>query len=620
MTSPQPATTLARQLFQRPTASEINARIERFKTRRYGGDGSSWTPAQPRPSREADLVIDGDQTADGLGARLAQPADNGPTTQCPKAAALKPPVVYQPEAKHSEVAKHRAIAVPVRVMCVAGDTAAGILLSQLIYWTRHSTNVAGRDGRIFKSASDWQHETGMSWKVQHRARLHLLRDGLIEERKHAMPARLEFRLNLPALADRLGTLANVRVDQQMLQSFSTLMGPTAELLMGRPYLYFSLLATVLPLHAAMLCSRLLLTSRMPGLRLSRALEVEHLASWADTGHSLWSTVRMVRMHRDVWRDQTGLTRDQWQTARRKLREVGVLVERQHNFPRRVDLGVDMHALAKLLREGADRAKQVAPSEPRLSQPAESPDPACSNRPILPPTIARSSLYLHGLKALQPPPPQHAARASDGCRPLAFSGFGWGGGEGYAIAVVSTQQALLTAPPVTGQAKNPGCGGQSNTSRPNGGLAMQSKPEAVSALNTALGASGDAAVVWPAVFSDGDRQQAMRYAALLGSEDLQQVLDEIGWQQAAGRQIRSPVALLRTLCSRVQAGTFAPDGAHRIAAARREADDARPRKAPSVVPTRCPQSPEMPDRRSRPSPELVARLAALKTALGGRRAA
>ena len=565
------------------------------------------------------MAINGGHTDGGDGAGLAQPGDNGPTPQCLQAADVRPPVAHQPEAKRGEVAKHRAIAVPVRVMCVAGDTAAGILLSQLIYWTRHSTNVPCGDGWIFKSARDWQHETGMSWKVQHRARLHLLGEGLIEERKHAMPARLEFRVKLATLADRLGALVNVRIDQQTLQSFSTLVGPTAELLLGRPYLYFSLLATVLPLHAAMLCSRLLLTSRMPGLRLSRAMEVEHLASWADTGHSLWSTVRMVRMHRDVWRDQTGLTRDQWQTARRKLREVGVLAERQHNFPRRVDLGVDMHALAKLLRKGADRVKQAALSEPHHCQPAESPDPACSNRPILPPTIARSSLYLYGLKALQPPP-QHAARAPIGRRPVVFSGFGWGRGEGYAIAVVSTQQTPLNASPVTGQSKKPGSGGQGNTSQPTGGLASRSKPVAVSALNAALGASGDATVVWPAVFSDGDRQQAMRYTALLGSEELQQVLDEIGWLHAVGRQIRSPLALLRTLCSRVQAGTFAPDGAHRIAAARRAADDAQLHNAQPVAATRDPKPHLMPDRGSRPPPELVARLAALKTALGGRRAA
>lgn len=724
MSCQQPITTLARRLFQRPSASEMSARIHRFKTRSYVACGDTWVPAPPSlppvpvttpmpslmltPAPAPALILAVVPTAaepayvdapplDVAGRRFAgdgagdhHPSCNGdgdlridscPALQCAQATDARPAANRPAEPKRGEVAKHRAIAVPVHVMSVAGDTAAGILLSQLIYWTRHGTDVASRGGWVFKTASDWQRETGMSWKVQHRARRHLLREGLIEERRHLMPARIEFRLKLATLADRLGTLVNVPVDKRTLQSFSTLVGPTAELLMGRPYLYFSLLATVLPMHSAMLCSRLLLTSRMPNIRLSRAMDVEHLASWADTGHSLWETVRMVRMHRDVWREQTGLTRDQWQTARRNLRDLGVLVERQHNFPRRVDLGVDMHALAKLLHKGADRevaaaaAAKVAPpsvapskvsdrpdrdldrvkqmdgSKPCAGRSSESPNPAFSNRPILPPTIARSCPHLYELQELQQPPPQRAARATADHRSSAFSAFGWGGGDGYEIIEVKTRPIPLAMPPVTGHStadavdeapatspvEKPGSGGQNNAKPITGVPANPPNPGAIGNLGPTQvqcspdgqveldrlngpGKAGNANTVWPAVFSDGDRQQAMRYAVSLDREALQQVLDEIGWLHSTGRPIRSPVALLRTLCDRARNGAFAPDGAHRIAAARRIADNELRRKSTSDAITRDQLVNTASTRDSGPTPEVAARLAAVKAALNARRAA
>jgi hypothetical protein len=62
----------------------------------------------------------------------------------------------------------RSIAVSLNVMALVDDAAAGILLSQLIYWTRRGVDVLDRDGWVHKTATEWEHETGMSWKVQRR--------------------------------------------------------------------------------------------------------------------------------------------------------------------------------------------------------------------------------------------------------------------------------------------------------------------------------------------------------------------------------------------------------------------------------------------------------------------
>jgi hypothetical protein len=99
---------------------------------------------------------------------------------------------------HQRIQPH-GIAISARVMAVVGDVAAGVLLSQLIYGTRRGSTALQRDGWIFKSTKDWQRETGMTWKVQRRARAHLLELGLIEERLQTMPARLEFRLQVNRL-------------------------------------------------------------------------------------------------------------------------------------------------------------------------------------------------------------------------------------------------------------------------------------------------------------------------------------------------------------------------------------------------------------------------------------
>lgn len=296
----------------------------------------------------------------------------------------------------------RAIAIPSRVMAIAGDTCAGLLLSQLIYWTRRGSQTAEKDGWVSKTAAEWQQETGMSWKVQHRARTLLLERDLIEERRLSMPSRLEFRLKLSALARELAPHTDFEINDLSLVSFLDLEAEVVDRLLGRAFLFHSILTRIWPVPTAMLCSRL-----VAGVRVS--LFALNGAAQANAG--AWSgTTRLIRLHRQVWQTETGLSRDQWQTARRNLANSGVLLERRHNFPRRVDLAIDLAALAATLRAGRrlvtgqdyshsqpgeagwDRAKQVGGIGQRPIPPTESPDPADSDRPILPISTAQSRLY------------------------------------------------------------------------------------------------------------------------------------------------------------------------------------------------------------------------------------
>ena len=94
----------------------------------------------------------------------------------------------------------RTIAVYKCLVDVAGSIKAAVFLSQLVYWTRHGTAVAERDGWIFKSIAEMEDETGLSKREQGTCKQKLLERNLIETRRFGFGARLEMRLNLPALA------------------------------------------------------------------------------------------------------------------------------------------------------------------------------------------------------------------------------------------------------------------------------------------------------------------------------------------------------------------------------------------------------------------------------------
>lgn len=457
------------------------------------------------------------------------------------ASAREPADFMQPRRIVNDADMPRAIAIPARAMAIAGDTCAGLLLSQLLYWTRRGTQTADHEGWIFKTAFEWERELGMTWKVQHRARKLLLDRGLIEERRLSMPARLEYRVGVGALGDLLIPGSTLDLGELTLPGLLSLDAEVMERLFGRAFLFHSVLTRLWPVPTAMMCSRL-----VAGVRLNL---FTLMGSGAEPAVG---TTRLIRLHRQAWQAETGLTRDQWQTARRNLLGAGVLVERKHNFPRRVDLGIDLAALATALRAGRrlgagqaglDRAKQVGGIGRRPNQPTESPDPANSDRPIQPLSVTRFHLYPVLDEERQPQ--QHPTREprADGQLGLSFGSWGWGWGEkGYG----SQKTAFGNAPASTDAGS---------------AAAAQGHPTA---------AVGLARLAWPSIFTVEDQGHAGRHLAGLDLATQQLILDEIEWQHRSGKAVRSPVALTRALARKVQSGQFAPDGAHRVATARKTA--------------------------------------------------
>ncbi len=95
----------------------------------------------------------------------------------------------------------------------AGDKRLGVLgalmLSQALYWTARTEDP---EGWFWKTAEEWQQETGMTRREQETARKRLRATGFWHEERRGLPAKLYFRVNLEALARALEKAASEKQD------------------------------------------------------------------------------------------------------------------------------------------------------------------------------------------------------------------------------------------------------------------------------------------------------------------------------------------------------------------------------------------------------------------------
>jgi hypothetical protein len=407
----------------------------------------------------------------------------------------------------------RAIAISTNVTALVGDTCAIILLSQIIYWSRRGVDVASRDGWIFKTARDWEVETGLSRKMQRRARDILVEGGWIEERLQSMPARLEFRLRLTALLPSLAQRSEIEIPIPSWSWVCDQEDPGFQRILGRSFLFHAGFSAHMPIAAAMMASRLLSASGA-----GRRGEVVHRAP------------KYVQLHRDGWCLETGLSRDQWQSARKVLRELALLIERRRNFPRRIDLAIDAPAAVALLNSKApaeayrrNRAKQEGGNGSDQNLPPVLPNSAFRMFPNLPSRGSQTHLY-SSLQGLLPLQPLHA---------VASTGLSWS----------------IRYAPVVGWDQ--------------GSLGQKQRDVPADEQRSIVGA-----LVWPKLLDgEADRASCSVHLDGLRADVQQQVLDEVDFINAA-KPVVNPVGLVRTLCSKARNGQFVAEGAHRIASGRR----------------------------------------------------
>ena len=328
-----------------------------------------------------------------------------------------------------------------------------------------------------------------------------------------MPARLEFRLRLSALLPSLAQRSEIEIPIPSWSWVCDQDDPGLQRILGRSFLFHSGFSAHMPIAAAMMASRLLSASGA-----GRRGEVMHRAP------------KYVQLHRDGWCLETGLSRDQWQSARKVLRELALLLERRRNFPRRIDLAIDAPAAVALLNSkppaeayGRNRVKQEGGNGSYQNPPLVLPDSTFRVFPNQPSSGSQTHLY-SSLQGLLPLQPQNGP---------ASTGLSWS--IGYA-PVVGWNQCSLRKEQGAGQvSEQPGTAG---------------------------------ALVWPKLFDgQADRTSCAVHLDGLTADAQQQVLDEVDFINAA-KPVVNPVGLVRTLCRKAREGRFVAEGAHRIASGRR----------------------------------------------------
>ena len=90
----------------------------------------------------------------------------------------------------SPIAYHRIYAT------ITGSVTSAVMLSQAMYWTPRTSDP---HNWFYKTADDWQEETGLSRREQETARRILKDLQILEEKKHGLPCKLFFRVNLEVL-------------------------------------------------------------------------------------------------------------------------------------------------------------------------------------------------------------------------------------------------------------------------------------------------------------------------------------------------------------------------------------------------------------------------------------
>lgn len=107
---------------------------------------------------------------------------------------------------------------------IGGSVAAGILLAQLLYWTRYS-----EDGWVFRTQEQLECETALTEYEQNGARAKLKERGLIIEERRGIPCRLYYQPQFEAIYAALGTLAQVPMAARGNETVGTRVPETQEL-------------------------------------------------------------------------------------------------------------------------------------------------------------------------------------------------------------------------------------------------------------------------------------------------------------------------------------------------------------------------------------------------------
>lgn len=466
------------------------------------------------------------------------------------------------------------IAFHPRLIPLTGSVTSALMLSQSLYWTRvlAQRGEDARKGWFWKTRADWRRETALSRHEQDGARKRLSALPFWRERRVGMPARLWFNVDLDGLARHIDTDFSGAWDWHDERALMHLL--------GRPMLVYRALADLCgSVTAAILLSRLLTEER-----------IAQRTQFATPGKATSGWHRYERNHLLA---ATGLSRAEFYHARKILREAGFVAERRIGLPPRSEWRLDLEAIAAALEAGLSAAEaQNAPQDNLADSPdtsaqgafdfgTESPDAPETRAVTQLAGIRTSSMGQNPIQGCGKTPYKDAENPQTGNpdsgqldfaipanQMAGFQTNGWPDSE-RPIEGLTTGTPITAKPlPLTPSPTDPA--GLRQTTEGGGGAERKVEPK-VEPLP---------ALIWPSALLEAERPTALR---LLGSIPdtlhaaqphlAQQVLDELAGH-AAQRLIHQPLAYLRRLIERVQAGTFVAVAAARICEGRQRAEARR----------------------------------------------
>jgi hypothetical protein len=426
---------------------------------------------------------------------------------------------------------------------LAGGFKPALMLGHALYWTRHwLQRHPEREGWFWKTAVEWREATALTPREQERARAGLRATGVWHERRVGAPARLHFRVDLAALAERLAALPE-------RERFASSRWDRLTSLLGLPIMYFRPLADLAGGPAAGLVLSHLMSLQRRALQRGAVQPGGYFAICVEESRiALAISVKVQRNARDSLK-RAGFVQEAWTS------------ERPSRLVARVNLAA---ILACLTGQGH---KPIGKGRHR-SSPAEPPPPDRARVIAHQGNVTQIVRLLVGTHGVDPghgiPPRSRVAQTSNLNHRR--------GGE--RCRIVETRVALLSDLYSKRDSSNTPTAPARNGARlvdelgPRSSRIVEEPSSAASARSEADAPSDHSELIFPprleAALHDGARRIVMR-----APPDIRQpLLDELAGHMASKHKvIENPLGWLHALATKAESGNLVLAVASTIAAAR-----------------------------------------------------
>ena len=235
-------------------------------------------------------------------------------------AKLDPPVKFNANlaACWQSLQGGRTIAVYQCLIDITGSVKAAVMLSQLIYWTRHGIHISDENPWIFKSIQQMEEETGLTRKEQRACKERLLDLNLITTDRFYMGAKLAFRVNIDELTQAVCKQQRTDMIELSLTDWQNQSSLFFRRYFSKRIAYHRDLVTLTGcIHAAIMLSHVMQQSVRSSMYL------------ADQQH-VYASLTI-----DDWTELTRLTYKSQRTARNCLKNLNFIVEKHFIASRRI---------------------------------------------------------------------------------------------------------------------------------------------------------------------------------------------------------------------------------------------------------------------------------------------